>query len=178
MVRKRRREVPLVREARLGLLAREATGWPRRAATPKPVASGDFDEALARRLVARLDERNAAVSGAGEPEELAALLTGDDGELTAGVYGWTWGKTCWIEALWVREDLRGRGTGSALLLAAEAEGRRRGCRQAALETHTFQAPEFYARHGYEVVGRIDDYPRATRRSPCASRWPETARRVG
>jgi ribosomal protein S18 acetylase RimI-like enzyme len=105
-----------------------------------------------------MDERNAAVSGAGEPEELAALLTGDDGELTAGVYGWTWGATCWIEALWVREDLRRRGTGSALLRAAEAEGRRRGCRQAALETHTFQAPDFYLRHGYEVVGRIDDYP--------------------
>ena len=163
--------MPLVKEARLALLAREGRAAGRRGRRPlNPVASGDFDEALAGRLVARLDERNATVSGAGEPEELAALLTADDGELTAGVYGWTWGETCWIEALWVREDLRGRGTGSALLLAAEAEGRRRGCRQAALETHTFQAPELsMSGTATKSWGASTTTPRATHNSPCASR---------
>ena len=92
LVRRRRHEMPLVKEARLALIAREVGRLADEEATSNPVASGDFDEALAGRLVARLDERNAAVSGAGEPEELAALLTGDDGELTAGVYGWTWGR--------------------------------------------------------------------------------------
>ena len=35
---------------------------------------------------------------------------------------------------------------------------RRGCRAATLVTVNFQAPEFYARHGWEEFGRIASAP--------------------
>jgi hypothetical protein len=34
----------------------------------------------------------------------------------------------------------------------------RGAVAATLETYTFQAPDFYAKRGYSVFGRIDGYP--------------------
>jgi ribosomal protein S18 acetylase RimI-like enzyme len=116
------------------------------------------ERAIAERLIDEVDRFNVRTTGIEDAQELLAKETGDNGELLGGVYGWSWGGTCWIEALWVREDMRRSGLGSRLLQAAESIARERGCRQLALDTHTFQAPDFYVRHGFELAGRLPDYP--------------------
>ena len=117
------------------------------------------DPAAVRHLTDALYAFNAAATGIDDGRELFADLRDRDGEMCAGVHGWSWGETCWIELLWVREDERGRGVGSALMRAVDAEARSRGCTQIALMTHSFQAPDFYRRHGFEQVGELKDYPR-------------------
>ena len=42
--------------------------------------------------------------------------------------------------------------------AAEGLALERGTRAASVETHPCQAPDFYAKRGYQVFGRPDDYP--------------------
>jgi hypothetical protein len=53
--------------------------------------------------------------------------------------------------------------GSDVLARAEAEGRRRGCRASVLYTISFQAPGFYARHGYRAFGAVPCDPPGTSR---------------
>ncbi len=104
-------------------------------------------------LADAINARNIELTGADDYQELH--LTVDE---FGGLYGWTWGSTLWIDSLFIAESARRQGLGSRLLAAAESEGRARGCVQAALATHSFQAPDFYRRHGFTVAGEIPGYP--------------------
>jgi ribosomal protein S18 acetylase RimI-like enzyme len=61
----------------------------------------------------------------------------------------------------VKPELRGRGLATQLLLAAEAEAAARGCSQTVHFTYGFQAKALYEQNGYEVMGRVDDFPSGT-----------------
>jgi GNAT superfamily N-acetyltransferase len=89
-----------------------------------------------------------------------AVLIRDPG--TSAVVGGLLGRTTlglfFIDLVYLPPGLRYHGVGSAMLAAAEQEARRRGCTAVTLFTIWFQAPDFYARHGYREVGRIECAP--------------------
>ena len=89
---------------------------------------------------------------------LGVLVRDESGAVVAGLTGTTWGACCKVRDVWVREDLRGRGMGTRLLDAAELEAKRRGCKQVVLASHSFQAPDFYRKRGFEVFAVIEDDP--------------------
>jgi GNAT superfamily N-acetyltransferase len=125
---------------------------------PRIAIGEEADEATVGELRDAISAFNFSATGIHDGRELFAAVRDDAGELLGGIYGWTWGGTGWVEYLWVREDTRHQRLGSRLLEAAERVARERGCGQLALSTHSFQAPDFYRRHGFEVVGEVPDYP--------------------
>jgi ribosomal protein S18 acetylase RimI-like enzyme len=80
------------------------------------------------------------------------------GKVQGGLRGqtyWSWGT---IDVLSVAPAFRRRGVGSRLLTKAEDIARSRGCLGIRVDTTSFQAPDFYRRHGYLEFGRIENYP--------------------
>lgn len=122
-------------------------------------AVSDADDGLRERLDQEIQAFNGATTGYLDGRLLCVAVREDGGDLRAGLFGWTWGGCGYIDLLWVRSDRRGSGLGSRLLATAEEEMARRGCDQVVLSTHSFQAPGFYARFGYEECGRARGYPR-------------------
>ena len=109
-------------------------------------------------LEAQINAHNVRAAGADDYRALATFVRDGEGEMMAGLSGYTWAGFCEIRFLWVHETQRGRGLGTQLLLAAEREAAARGCRGVTLNSYTFQAPGFYRRHGYAEVGRAEDCP--------------------
>lgn len=101
-----------------------------------------------------------AALGLGNEVDLAIFVR-DAGRVVAGISGWTWGDCCELQNLWVEPRLRGRGLASQLIAAAEAEAAARGCTQTVHFTYAFQARALYELSGYELVGRVEDFPAGT-----------------
>jgi GNAT superfamily N-acetyltransferase len=118
----------------------------------------DHCDALESFLVDRIYDFNSQATGYFDGKMLGGSLRSEAGEIIAGFSGHTWGGCCEISHLWVSEQHRGRGLGTALLQAAEREARHRGCERVILATHSFQAPAFYERLGYERKYIIEGQP--------------------
>lgn len=80
------------------------------------------------------------------------------GNIIGGILGGTYWGWMYVDILWVKEEHRKTGIGSKLLKEAEREAKARGCHHAHLDTMSWQAPEFYKKHGYEVIGVLPDIP--------------------
>lgn len=85
-------------------------------------------------LADRLYQHNAAVTGWDNGCWLTIFVRNEADDIVAGLHGWTWGQTGFVQTLWVREDLRG-GLGARLLV--------------------------YRHRGYEVIGELPGWPDQT-----------------
>jgi ribosomal protein S18 acetylase RimI-like enzyme len=110
-------------------------------------------------LADRIYEFNAKVTGYFDGMLLAGCVRNDTGDVIAGFNGHTWGGCCELSNVWVHEQYRGQGLGTLLLRSAEAEAVARGCARIVLATHSFQAPGFYERMGFERKYAIEDRPK-------------------
>ncbi len=106
---------------------------------------------------------NTQQAGDNQFQRICFVLHAPDKEIVGGVLGeiyWGW---FYLDLLWVKEELRGHGHGHRLLTRVEDEARQRGAKNAYLDTFSFQAPEFYEQHGYQVFGELQDYPNGHQR---------------
>jgi len=151
-------------DERLGALVRNETerGWPGRCAMRKTLDSIRMDVHEAAEIDAFLAERiyeyNARATGYFDGKSFSAVQRDRFGEIKAGISGHTWGGCCYISYLWVDEVERGRGLGTRLVQATEEYALSVGCRRMLLATHSFQAPGFYERLGYEKQAVVRDHP--------------------
>ena len=98
---------------------------------------------------------NAAKTGVMDRRPIACVAVDPtSGEVMGGLWGRTEIGVLFLDMFYLPETLRGTGFGTRLLEAVEGEARDRGCRRAVVETSSFQAPEFYRRHGYMEFGRV------------------------
>ena len=83
----------------------------------------------------------------------------EDGNIIGGILGGTYWGWMYIDILWVQDSHRRQGLGSRLVSMAEDEARRRGCHHVHVDTMSWQAPGFYKKLGYELIGVLPDIPK-------------------
>ena len=117
---------------------------------PKP---GDM-QAIVKGLV----EFNTSQVGGETQQYLLATVRNPEGSLVGGLLAVTYLGWLHVQAVWLPESLRGKGYGGTLMKIAEDEAIRRGCKNAFVETLSFQALPFYEKCGYQVFSKLEGMP--------------------
>lgn len=120
--------------------------------------TADGDEGDINEIHEMLKEYNLSHREASQNVPIGVFLEDKNNKKSAGLTGETFGNWLCIRFLFVGEALRGKGIGSGLLATAEKEAVRRGCKYAFVDTFSFQAPEFYEKHGYQKAFVLEEYP--------------------
>jgi ribosomal protein S18 acetylase RimI-like enzyme len=111
--------------------------------SPPPEAAAAVDRGLG--------DANAAAAPLHEVAPLACIASDGEGRVIGGAVGRWWGECAELQQLWVHEEARRRGVGSALVREFLSLARARGCGAVFLETFSFQAPTFYRALGFRVA---------------------------
>jgi GNAT superfamily N-acetyltransferase len=122
--------------------------------TQEPNPDANTIKAIADGLIAY----NTSAVGPHNYQTLCLVGRDSSGNINAGLKGYSLYNWLFVEWLWVAEAFRKHGYGSNLLSQAEHIAKERSCTGIYLDTFSFQAPQFYAKHGYQEFGRINNFP--------------------
>ncbi len=111
-------------------------------------------------LWSKLREHGLGMLANTEMEEkfLFAIIAREGGEIIGGMLGEMYYRGLHISLLWVSENLRKTGLGTTMIGKAEDLARESSCTLIYLDTFSFQAPKFYEKLGFEVFGKIENFP--------------------
>jgi GNAT superfamily N-acetyltransferase len=141
-----------------------ATGRDALAAVVSGFAASDAPEAgTFEAIFEALDATSRPLVGPARPRLLVIPIRDDAGAVTGGLWGYTVFGWLHVQMLFVPEQLRGLGIGSALMAAAEAAAWERACHGVYVDTFSFQAAPFYRKLGFMPFGVLDDFPPGHRR---------------
>ncbi len=128
------------------------------------VVSANPTEADRNAILVPLIQYNTEKAGPSGYEPVAILIRDTDShDILGGLWGTISFRWLFVELLCVPDPLRGNDLGSQLLADVEKIARRKNCLGIWLDTHSFQAPAFYLKQGYEIFGTLDDYPPGSQR---------------
>ena len=146
--------------SRFFLQKRLAAGMPPAASHPLVELVPDPPRQYRDAIDAPLSAFNDSQLGGGEwPDRRHAFMLIDEaGAAIGGLWARSYYDWLHVGLLFVPESLRGQGIGRKLLALGEDEARAIGATGIWLDTFSFQAPDFYPRHGFQTIGRLDAYP--------------------
>ena len=144
-----------------------------RTRSPSPADRARLIEIISRGGAFRPEEVSCAIElldgalGQADGNTYEALIAVDEADqpVAYACFGPTPMTEATFDLYWlvVAAEARGQGLGAALLTATEDDMRRRGARRVRVETSSLEgqggAARFYARVGYERVGKIEDFYR-------------------
>lgn len=95
---------------------------------------------------------------ANDDKDFDIIVRDADGQVQGGLIGSIIWKTFYINFLWLNTDLRGQGMGTELMQRAETKAIAEGCNYLWVKSYSFEAPDFYKKHGFRVICEHTDFP--------------------
>lgn len=95
-------------------------------------------------------------SQGGQPKPIACLVK-EDGVLIGGVTGRTEFQRLFVNYIWIDDQWRSLGLGTACLNRLEALAIERGCVDALIETLSDETAQWYSRCGYVLIALLPRY---------------------
>ncbi|UVI32742.1 GNAT family N-acetyltransferase [Paenibacillus spongiae] len=128
--------------------------------TSKPISRSTHEESsYVRNKLIEFNARHVPDDLQNNYQEINLVMKNEQDEIVGGlnsVFCWDWIE---VDILWVDESYRGRDYGTRLLKEIEEIAKDKKCTFIKLNTFSFQAPDFYKKQGYRIIGLIEDAPR-------------------
>lgn len=86
-----------------------------------------------------------------------SIFAKNNSHIIGGALIWEHSDALYIDVLWCNEKYRKKGIGTKIISMIDAEALNKGLAKIFVDTFSFQAQEFYQKHGFHCIGSIPGY---------------------